>query len=87
MSDLTDEAKKEIAEAISIVKEDRILKYLRENKNAVPASPPIVNPSDPNSPDDPSLVDPDKPVPPPVKPPAPPKPKKRGLYWADTDDE
>jgi hypothetical protein len=88
MSDLTDEAKKEIADAVRIVREDKILKFLKENKNvstSVPASDPSSDPSNPIP--DPSTVDPDKPIPPPVKPPEPPKPKKKGLYWGDTDDE
>lgn len=88
MSELTDEAKKEIADAVRIVREDKILRYLKGNKNAsasVPVSDPNSDPANPVS--NPSNIDPDKPVPPPVKPPEPPKAKKKGLYWGDTDDE
>ncbi len=88
MSELTDEAKKEIADAVRIVREDKILRYLKENKNAsvsVPVSDPNSDPANPVI--DPSNIHPDKPVPPPVKPPEPPKAKKKGLYWGDTDDE
>lgn len=84
MADLTDEAKAEIAAAVAIVKEDRILKYLRENKTAPTTELPIesstVDPTEPS-------VDPNKPTPPPIKPPADPKPKKRGLYWGDNADD
>lgn len=87
--ELTDEAKKEIAEAVRIVREDRILRYLRENKNASAIQPPSNSPSgDPSGdPVVPPVVDPDKPVPPPLKPPASPRPKKRGVYWGDTADD
>jgi len=84
MADLTDEAKAEIAAAVAIVKEDRILKYLRENKTALTiepsVEPPTVGPTEPP-------VDPNKPTPPPIKPPTDPKPKKRGLYWGDNADD
>lgn len=89
--ELTEEAKKEIAAAVAIVREDKILRYIRENRN--PSSNGSTDPdpnSDPVDPTiDPPVVDPNKPTPPPVKPPVEPaKTKKRGLYWGDqVDDE
>ena len=80
--ELTDEAREEIRKAIEIVREDRILKYMRENRNASPNGPPNTDPVV-----DPSVVDSNKPIPPPVKPPEPPKSMKRGLYWGDMNDE
>lgn len=87
--ELTDEAKKEIAAAVAIVREDRILKYLRENHATTPTGGPTPDPNtDPSNPPTPEpVVDPSKPTPPPVKPPQPPATKKRGLYWGDSVDD
>lgn len=77
---LTDAAKKEIADAIRIVREDRFERYVRERLAKNEAAP---------TPDKPVT---DAPVPPPPVPadpqsePEPPTPKKRGLYWGDAEE-
>lgn len=70
-NELTEHAKKAIADAVAIVREDRLTKMLNER---LPAPPPPAPPADP----------PAGPADPPgKKPPAEPKPKKLGLFWGD----
>lgn len=83
--ELTAAAKREIAEAVRIAKEDRI--YASIQRLRPPESPkdpkdpkePPANPTDPKDPKDP---------PPPKD--EPPKPVKQGVWWGDRiadDDE
>lgn len=88
MADLTDEAKREIAEAVRIVREDKFAQYVRTGlpdwmKNAAPPVPPTPPPG-PNPPPVPPTLPPGPTPPPPVPPtpPTPPEPvKKKGLWW------
>jgi hypothetical protein len=87
MSDLTEEAKAEIAEAIRIVREDRHYSMLRDvHRRTTP--PPEGDPPKKNDP--PKKGDPpknDDPTPPPAKdPPEGDPPKKVGLWWGDRLD-
>lgn len=76
--ELTDAAKKEIADAIRIVREDRFEAYVRERMTKETTEPPKNDPPK------------DGPTPPPPVPqpenPAPEAPKKRGLWWGETDE-
>jgi hypothetical protein len=79
MPDLTDDAKKEIAEAIRIVREDKHDKMLREiHGRTVPPPDPTPDPNNPTPP-------------PPTGNPGDPPPEgskeKRGLMWGRTDEE
>lgn len=78
MSELTDAAKAEIAEAVRIVREDKQHAMLRDIHTRT--SPP----SEPEPTKDPAK-DPEKsPTPPPAKDPVePPENKKSGLWWGD----
>jgi hypothetical protein len=88
---LTDDAKKEIAEAIAIVRGDRFEKYARErlahmSKPADPVDPPPKDPVfDPEKdPKDPIVPPPPKPNdPPPTDPPK----GRRSAYWGEILDE
>lgn len=91
--ELTDAAKKEIADAIAIVREDRIDKLLRERLASPKESNPPTPPIPPNPPTPPNPVPP-TPNPPPAppsndpnNPPTNPPAKKRGLYWSDRLDD
>jgi len=74
---LTEDAKKEIAEAIRIIREDRFERFARESLSKhAPKVDPIIT-------DDPEK---DGPTPPPEKDPEPepePTPKSRSRYWGD----
>jgi hypothetical protein len=73
MSDLTDEAKAEIAEAVRIVREDRFEKYVRDKLGGTPPenSGTPGGPPPPKDPTDPANV----------------PPKKAGIWWGDALDE
>jgi hypothetical protein len=83
MTDLTPEAKAELAEAVRIVANSKLLKHIRNNSGTPPVPTPVPGPEP---------VIPPTGVPVPTPPPAklpigePPKVKKRGLYWGDTTD-
>lgn len=80
MTDLPQEAKDAIADAVRIVREDRQEKFQREMRDHFKTGqPPTTEPP----------VDPNKPVPPPLKPPVtePPVKKKGGIWWPASDDE
>lgn len=82
---LTDDAKKEIQEAIRIVREDRFEKFVRSRQ-----APPKEDP--PNDPPNPPKNDPPNPPPkndPPENDPKndPPKPTRRSGYWGDIFDD
>jgi hypothetical protein len=89
---LSDEAKAELAEAVRIVKEDRIdAAVTRKDKPADPPPDPP-KPDDPPpdpKPEDPPPDDPDAPKPPPAKPPKdkPADKTKGGLWWPAQDDD
>lgn len=84
--DLSDEAKSAIAEAVKIVKEDKLYAHvMASTKSAEPApvtdpvtdpTPPITEPVDPNAPVSPPPKDPPEPAP---------ESKKRGLYWGSEE--
>lgn len=79
---LTDDAKREIAEAIRIVREDRFESYARgwmEKQTPKPADPPVVPPADPNNPPPPV---PPTPADPPADPPVDPNVRK-SAYWGE----
>lgn len=82
MSDLTDEAKAAIEEAVKIVHQDQTAKYLRNHfKTATPADPPKPpdDPADPPKPPDGPPAPPPKPTdPPPTDP-----PKRPRGYWGE----
>lgn len=68
---LTDDAKKELAEAIAIVREDRIDKMLRTRLAGPKTEPPKTDPNDPTPP------------PPKDDPTEPPEPPKGRGYWGE----
>jgi hypothetical protein len=73
---LSDDAKKELNEAIRIVREDRFEAYVRKNH----AAPPNPNPNDP--PKDPP-TDPPPPKNDPNDPPNDPPPANKHSYWGE----
>ena len=76
MPELSDEAKREIQEAIRIVKEDRHYKMLSEiHGRTVPPPEPTPDPNNPTPP------------PPTGDPTNPDKPVKRSPLWGRTDEE
>lgn len=88
MVDLTDEAKAAIADAVRIVREDKMEAFLRDRltKHTTPPA------NDPPKPQDPPANDPPKPqdgpTPPPPKPQDPPPvpptdAPKRSLWWGE----
>jgi hypothetical protein len=81
MGELTPEAKAEMAEAVRIVANSRVLKHIRNSANTppIPSNDPIPTPVPTGGP---------VPTPPPAKPPVvePPKVEKRGLYWGDRNN-
>jgi len=82
---LTPEAKAEIAEAVRIVRQDKMDKFLRSH--------PLLNPKRDDPPPDPKKTAPPKPTDPPTEPPTDPPPPKpadpptdppkagKGLWW------
>jgi hypothetical protein len=93
-SDLTDAAKAEIAEAVKIVREDKLHSMVRELHSRTPGNPPDSKPGDPPAPPSPGPKPGDPPAPPANDPPNPPPPsdpppdppKKNGLFWGDRLD-
>ena len=76
---LTEDAKKELKEAIAIVREDRMDKFIRSRmapKDDPPSDPPPTN-------------DPPNPPPPKDDPPndPPPNPTRKSSYWGELLDE
>lgn len=78
MPELNEDAKREIAEAVKIVREDRILKFMRESGKTPPA-PTGTDPKNPTSP-------PANPAVPGTDPNDVPK-KRRGVLWADLSED
>lgn len=91
--ELSSAARKEIADAIAIVKEDRLWKKFMDKKGdkSDPPKPPA-NPDAPPAPPAPPDPEGDPSGPPTPPPPTPPKekPVKQGVWWGDrvtdTDD-
>jgi hypothetical protein len=93
MSDLTDEAKAEIAEAIRIVREDRFEQYVRGHvsKSSVPSTTPTPTTTPtpiPTPTTTPTPIPTPTTTPPPAKPDPvePPAQKKRGIWWGEDSD-
>jgi hypothetical protein len=85
--ELTDAAKAEIRDAIRIVREDRFERYARERLEKWEPKTPQPTP-EPTPTPTPPTPEPGPTPPPPNPEPAPEsKPKKRGLWWADAEDE
>lgn len=84
MTDLTPEAKAELAAAFAIVKGDKDRAMVRAIHKHV-TTPPPAPPTPPTPPAPPAPPTP--PPPPPPTPPTPPEtpPKKRGGYWPSDD--
>ena len=80
--DLTDSAREEIAEAVRIVHEDKLAKYLRSSFR------PAADPGGPPAPPEPPAP-PTGPTPPPVKekPEEPVPPRRKSVYWGDRIDD
>lgn len=92
MSDLTEDAKAEIAAAFKIVREDKhhamlrtIAKNTTPKEPTPPVEPPVVPPTPPTPPT-PPVVEPPPPKPPVVPPTPPAVEKRRSAYWGDLDD-
>lgn len=91
---LSEDAKKELHNAIAMVREDRLEKHIR-SRFAGPAKDPLLDDDPPTPPTPP--VDPPKPpkgtpAPPPPKPADPPvvdppvDPKRKSSYWGELTD-
>lgn len=74
---LTDAAKKELHEAIAIIREDRFEKFARARLGAKPPTDP--KPTDPPKPNDPPAPPPPNPNDPPTDPP----PVDKHAYWGE----
>jgi hypothetical protein len=77
MADLTDAAKKEIADAIAIVREDRFEKYVRSRHTEAPKEEPKAD--ELIAPEGTATPPPPKETPPANDPPA----KKRDAWWGE----
>jgi hypothetical protein len=84
MPELSDEAKKELADAIAIVRSDKQYSMVRDIHSRT--GDPKPTPKTPGKPADPGKKDPA--VPPPAKPESDPeeKPKRRGLWNLGNDE-
>ena len=82
MSDLTDAAKAEIADAIRIVREDKFEKFVRE-RMAKPTDPPPTDPPTPPKTGEPVPPPPKPTDPPPTDPPTPPKTGSKSAWWGE----
>lgn len=91
MSDLTEDAKAEIRDAIRIIREDRFEAFVR-GRAAKPTDPPkdpIFTPPVTPPVTTPPVATPPVTTPPPVKPPTPDPPndqKRRSAYWGEIFD-
>lgn len=89
VDELTDAAKAAIADAVRIVREDKMDKWIRDRMVKHSGTPPTDPPKPPDPPTPPTPPTPtDPPVPPPPTPTDPPKPpeKRRSGYWGELDE-